>query len=456
MKNTLQTIIRLVVFGALLSWTATVFAQAKAGEPNLSVDDTKLYTEVKTALAKYEESLNGEATAADLHQVALTLGSTVTDSHAKNTNQFEDLLVKCDLLISHNPNLPDYYRLRGKARYYKSISNSPYIFIESVSLADPNFTARFSPAEIAAGIKDFSAALSFSAAAKLTGLDAADAYLFRGKLYAISAARSYSKEHLQEALTDFDESIKLDEYDPPPDGFRKGIYLISRDGDLVGQDFARRVRENPAAARQIYLERARYLSTIVEYSKVLADLLRYASSNETNDATAKSIIALTYATLNKYAGDAYKRSTPASSQDYLEKASIEIQFSEKLDDAFNDATEAIKRNPLLTSAHVIRAKVLIERRKPDEAIAEANVALAQDADSVGALCIRGLGFAINNDMRTLADFDRAISLDPELAFLYNAFGNRAKVFSAFGKTDLAAADMLKNEQLARKLGEVRK
>jgi len=45
-------------------------------------------------------------------------------------------------------------------------------------------------------------------------------------------------------------------------------------------------------------------------------------------------------------------------------------------------------------------------------MAEANVALTQDPDNVEALCIRGLGLAIKNDVRTLDDLNRAIALDP--------------------------------------------
>lgn len=431
----------LTAFSTGLSCALASFAQAKVG------DDAKIYTEVKTAVEcreKFAARGFNPPTLEDLkNKVCTAQNNTVTN--------YDELISKCDSLIKHNPKMPDYYLLRGKVRYYKSFAINLAMFSETLIVSESSYLAKISLGEITAEIKDFSDALTINSTVKLNNTDAASAHLFRGKIYTISAAKSYSKQNLKNALIDFDETIKLDEYELPPDNFRKEIYLLSKDGDLVGQDFARRIRENPSASSRIYLERSRYLSTIVEYKKALADVMRYANSSNSD----KDITRLTFLTIIKYAGEAYKRKTISSAEDYLEKASVEIE-SKKPDEAFNDATEAIKRNPRLTSAHVIRARALVDKNKIDEGIAEANVALTQDADNVGALCVRGIGLAVKNDIKTLDDLSRAISLDPELAFLYNAFRIRAKIYTALGKTDSAAADMQKNDKFLRKLGEIQK
>ncbi len=445
--------IMITAFGTILSCAVVSFGQTAVDiSPTETDGDAKIYMEVK-AVIDCEEKFNARGlnppTAEDLKDTVCTkLNNTATN--------FDDLLAKSDLLVKHNPKMADYYLLRGKVRYYKSFATGLAMFDETFIISSRgqsiDWLAKISTADIAAEIKDFSDALTINPNVKLNDYRSAEAHRFRGKNYAISAAKNYSKQNLQNALVDFDEAGKLDEWVLPADDFRKQIYLISKDGDLVGQDFARRIKENPADAKSIYLERARYLSLIVEYNKALADVLRYANSSGAD----KDITQLTYLTIIKYAGNAYKNKHLDTAQDYLEKASLEIQFPANQDAAFNDATEAVKLNSLLTAAHIIRAKYLIDKGKTDEGIAEANVAIAQDADNVGALCIRGVGFAIKNDIKTIDDLNRAILLDPELASLYNAFGIRARVYTALGKTDLAAADMQKGTQLAQKIAEIKK
>ncbi len=454
----------LAAIGVIAGCTAAGFAQSSA-TAKTSGDDAKIYAEVKAAIEKHEKVIDGtyEPTAEEARESlrAAADGLSVLTGQKTDTNkppatapvnQFDQIIAKCDLLIKHDPNVPDYYRLRGKARYFKDNSAGIFMFTELYSLAESKFAAFFPSADIAAGIKDFSDSLSINPAAKLDDTDAANAHLFRGKLYAISASKSYSKQNLQNALLDFDEARKLDGWDPPSPALLKCVSVLSKDVDLVGQDFALQLKEDPTAASQIYLDRAAYLSIIVDYNKVLADLMRYASL----PAASKAIIRLKYATLNTYAGDAYQRSNISTAQEYLEKAQLEAQFPDKQEAAFNDATAAQKLNPGLVSAYVIRAKYLVGSGKVDEGMAEAYQALMKEPDNVGALCIRGLGLAIKNNIACLDDFNKAIAIDPELAALYNAFGNRAKVYTALGKTELAAVDMQKGAQLAQTLAEIRK
>lgn len=449
----------------ILAICAVIFGAASTSLPQTNVDDAKMYAEVKAAIEKHEKVIDGTyvMTTAENNEAlrgaadglsVLTGQKTDTDkaANAAPVNQFDQIIAKCDLLIKHDPRVPDYYRLRGKARYFKDNSAGIYMFTELSSLAEPKFAAFFSSADIAAGIKDFSDSLSVNPAAKLDNTDAADAHLFRGKLYVISASKNYSKQNLQHALLDFDEARKLDGWDPPSPALLKCVSSLSKDGDLVGQDFARQLKEDPTSAVQIYLDRAAYLSIVVDYTKVLADLMRYVRVPSAD----KTIIGLKYATLNKYAGDSYKRSSISTAQEYLEKAQLEAQFRDKQEAAFNDATAAQKLDPGLVSTYIIRSKFLVGSGKVDEGMAEAYQALMKDPDNVGALCIRGLGLAIKNNVASLDDFNRAIALDPELAFLYNAFGNRARIYPALGKADLAYADMQKAAQLSQTLAEIRK
>ena len=219
--------------------------------------------------------------------------------------------------------------------------------------------------------------------------------------------------------------------------------------------FAKLIKENPSEVSDIYLERASFFSKLIEHNKVVADLVRYTNSLADYDFLTDQIVALKFKTLGNYstsAGIKLLSKNPSAQEfarTYLERALARAQMPEMVDYAFKDATEALTRNPALTAAHLIRAKILVEKRNTDEGIAEANVALAQDADNVGALSIRAVGYAIKNDFsHSLDDLNRATALDPELASLYNAFGVRYQIYTALGKTDLAAADLQKAQKLA--------
>lgn len=222
---------------------------------------------------------------------------------------------------------------------------------------------------------------------------------------------------------------------------------------IVLDKYTKLIKEDPSESSDIYLARAGFFSRLREYNRALADVMRYSNSVKDYDFLNDRIVGTKYATLKDYcfAAGIKVLNQNSTAREYLERAlAREALTPELIDFTFVDAADALKRNPALTSAHLVRAKILIQKGKIDEGIAEANVALAQEADNVGALSIRAVGYAIKNDFpRSLADLNRAIALDPELAFLYNAFGVRMQIYTALGKTDLAAADMQKGQQLAK-------
>ena len=224
--------------------------------------------------------------------------------------------------------------------------------------------------------------------------------------------------------------------------------------------YAKLIKENPSRS-VIYLARADFFGRLIDYNKMMADLMRYANINADSDYhfLIEHNVAGQMKLFEDYTIIAGLKflDQKSTAREYLEQslASAQIQVPESLDFALKDAAEALSRNPALTSAHLVRGKILIQKGKMDEGIAEANAALAQEADNVGALCIRAIGYAIKNDFsHSLDDLNRAIALDPELASLYNAFGTRMQIYKSQGKNDLAAADLLKAQQLANIVGKI--
>lgn len=118
----------------------------------------------------------------------------------------------------------------------------------------------------------------------------------------------------------------------------------------------------------------------------------------------------------------------------------------------NPSTADIQRDPRPWfenlrpgAAYIERGRTYIQQNDNDRAIADFTKAIELDPEGASAYNHRGAAYANKLDFDSaIADFDKAIQFDP---FLYNAHSNRGHAFSEKGDEARARADFAIEEQL---------
>ena len=123
------------------------------------------------------------------------------------------------------------------------------------------------------------------------------------------------------------------------------------------------------------------------------------------------------------------------------------QHLEKLDQAINDYTQAIRLNPGGAMAYHERAVCLARLNQDDRALPDYNRAIELSPGYALSWNGRGVIYLHRKDYENAkADFTRAIQLDPTL---YQAYKNRSAAKKALGDTAGALADMTEANSLKK-------
>ena len=97
------------------------------------------------------------------------------------------------------------------------------------------------------------------------------------------------------------------------------------------------------------------------------------------------------------------------------------------------------------AAYIDRGRAFIQQDDNDRAIADFTKAIELDPEGANAYNLRGVAYTAKLDYdRAIADFDKAIQFDP---LLNNAHANRGRAFAAKGDEARARADFAIEEQL---------
>ncbi|NEQ71547.1 MAG: tetratricopeptide repeat protein [Symploca sp. SIO2D2] len=298
-------------------------------------------------------------------------------------------------------------------------------------------------------IARFTKALAFvpdaeQAIVKDTAIDAL--YLYRGVAY-------YEKGELDQAITDFNLTLKINsEYAEAY--YNRGLaYYRKGELDQAITDFTQVLQINPEYAGT-YNNRGIAYSDKGELDQSLADFNLALKINPE--------FALAY----------YNRGNTYYDQGKLDKALADFNLALKinpefavayynrgntyrqkieLDKALADYTQALKISPKYADAYINRGNTYYDKGEIDQAIADYNRALKINPEYVNAYNNRGLAYSKKGELnKALDDFNLALKTNPELA---EAYHNRGLAYSKKGELNKAIADFNLALQIHPELAE---
>jgi tetratricopeptide (TPR) repeat protein len=124
-------------------------------------------------------------------------------------------------------------------------------------------------------------------------------------------------------------------------------------------------------------------------------------------------------------------------------------YYEDYDDALQDYNEVIRRDPAYIHAYHARLMVLMKFRDYEKALLDCEKLLAEHHDELYAIQCRGIAYnSLDRIDEAIADFDLALSRDPELALVYTG---RSSCY--YKKKDYQKAVSNADEAIKRGYGE---
>ena len=225
----------------------------------------------------------------------------------------------------------------------------------------------------------------------------------------IRGAEDFSRGKLDEALSDFNEAIRIN---PTDHGFlhRGHIYLQRGQMDEAFHDYSEAIRINPASP-EAFTGRGEVYSNRGKLDEALSD---FNEAIRINDAIGHNEPWPFYSRGDIYFGRG------------------------KMDEAFRDYSQAIRLNPASDHAFLHRAMIYFNRGKLDEALTDYSAAIRLNPASAQAFCNRGAIYLVRGKVNeALSDLNDAIRIRPGYVL---ALRNRGEVYSSRGQMDEAFRD----------------
>jgi tetratricopeptide (TPR) repeat protein len=247
--------------------------------------------------------------------------------------------------------------------------------------------------------------------------------------YAYRAAFYVQRGQTDKALEDYDQLVRLDPRDERRYAERAQLHLARGDVHKALADYDEALRLDPNKS-DAHLRRAEAFTAVGEFDKAIADYTEAVRFAPTPAMAAEAERGRAEC-LNLRLFD---KTLAAQAQATLSRA-MKLYFEDhKLAEALIQSDEAIKtsremlarlpaapagspdRPPcnvlarsLAWRAHVVR----VEKKDPDQAIADCTEAIRSDPQCAVAYRHRGMAYSVKGDSdKAMADFDAAVGLDP--------------------------------------------
>ena len=131
--------------------------------------------------------------------------------------------------------------------------------------------------------------------------------------------------------------------------------------------------------------------------------------------------------------------TMSDRTDKLFQKAMNEFMGERYDRAIELLSEAVTLDPDFTKGYTSRGAAFLQRKMPENAVADFNRVIATESTYPKVYHLRGLANEMLGDPdAALRDFDRAISLDADYGAAYYS---RATLHIKLGNTDLAGEDI---------------
>jgi tetratricopeptide (TPR) repeat protein len=246
----------------------------------------------------------------------------------------------------------------------------------------------------------------------------ARAYSFRGALHS-----RHGRNEL--ALADYDALISLLPDNPGAFKDRGGVLVRMGRFDAAIKDLTKAIRLDPKRAKS-YLNRGAAYNGLRQYERAISDLTEAIRLDSENAG------AFTNRGLACFGAGLYDQSiTDLSEAIQIEPANPVFHFNRAevfarlgvRDRAIADYQEALRLNPAFSSAKTALAQLESGKVAPGVSTPESDMALHVDSTEVTMLLERGNDRRDKGDwLGALADYNKAIVLDPRRADLYVARG----------------------------------
>jgi serine/threonine protein kinase/tetratricopeptide (TPR) repeat protein len=259
---------------------------------------------------------------------------------------------------------------------------------------------------------------------------------------------AYERKDYDQAITDFNQAIKLDPKFAKAFSNRGNAYMEKDQVDKALADYSRAIELDPKFAIA-YNNRGNAYSKQKDYDRAIADYtqaIRFAPQ-------------LAQPFYNR--GNAYldKRAYDKAIADYTEALRIEPGFLLALNNrgnAYRDSgdykrahenySQALKLDPHFALALTNRGATHVAQEEYEAAVTAYTEAIELDPKSAQAYLGRGNGYyRLNMSDKAFADYSKAIQLDPKLA---DAYHNRGTIYLDRQEASKAIADYDKAIQLS--------
>jgi tetratricopeptide (TPR) repeat protein len=201
----------------------------------------------------------------------------------------------------------------------------------------------------------------------------------------------------------------------------RGMLFGSRgDFDLAIEDFTEAIKLDPNMAAA-YLQRSKALYASVSQVFDIDENFDFSYVSSVGSVYSEETKAV-YSRALEDASMAIKLN-PIVVSAYMNRGRIYEALGDN-DKAIADYNQAIRLDPNLAVAYNNRGLAYNNKQDYDRAIADCNQALRLDPNLAVAYNTRGLAYNNKQDYdRAIADFNQALRLDPNFAFAYNGRGN---------------------------------
>jgi tetratricopeptide (TPR) repeat protein len=336
-------------------------------------------------------------------------------------------------LMAKTPTSVDEYISRGDKLYDRNDYERAIADFDKAIELDPGRAGAYA---------DRGNAYLYSGKAELAAADFAKALALNPRQTAAIRGNGIVRERngdYRQAIDSYSRALDIDQNDEFALEHRALAYAELKDGDKALADYDQLLKLAPDRARTIHLARADLLMRLGRGDDLLAEADRMAALDQDEVAYRIRGVALLLLKRNDDARKAFDQSiairpTPAA---YLGRSNTFPAGDH--DQRLPDVDMALKLDPEMPAAHLMRAGLLLRKKDVASAMKDLDYILAKSPDNVAALQARAAAYIDERDfVQAEKDIDVILGQTPND---YNQLNSRCWVRAILGKQlDDALAD----------------